>query len=237
MGLRTGDLRNLVSHVFEIDSYQSKMGEDSEVVVLTFSVEGKEPAEDLMNFVEKGYDFVLDADVTPGEQADGKYKVFVELERRERTPEQILEIADGVSKLTSNEDLEFRYYKSFKSYNLNLQELQAKVPTDKAGYDSIVNENNLNNFKNFFNRSFLDEVNLNEGILYINKKYADPLTFDFVDFTDTKDLKTVVAESFDVNAYPEVLFLTKYLGDYNISKYGDKLVFENADKALVVRRK
>lgn len=237
MGLRTGDLRNLVSHVFEIDSFQSKMGEDSEVVVLSFSVEGKEPAEDLMNFIEKGYEFVLDADVTPGEQADGKYKVFVELERRERTPEQILEIADGVSKLTSNEDLEFRYYKSFKSYNLSLQELQAKVPTDKAGYDSIVNENNLNNFKNFFNRSFLDEVNLNEGTLYICKKYADPLKFEFVDFTNTKDLKTIIAESFDINAYPEIMFLTKYIGDYNISKYGDKLVFENTDKALIVRRK
>ena len=39
-----------------------------------------------------------------------------------------------------------------------------------------------------------------------------------------------------LNAYPEILFLTKYIGDYNISKYGDKLVFENEDKALVLKR-
>ena len=39
-----------------------------------------------------------------------------------------------------------------------------------------------------------------------------------------------------MESYPEILFLTKYLGDYNISKYGDKLVLENQGKALVVKR-
>ena len=35
-------------------------------------------------FVESGYDFVLDADKTSGEQADGKFRVFVELERNNK---------------------------------------------------------------------------------------------------------------------------------------------------------
>jgi hypothetical protein len=39
-----------------------------------------------------------------------------------------------------------------------------------------------------------------------------------------------------MESYAEMLYLTKYLGDYNISKYGDKLVFENKDKALVLKR-
>ena len=41
---------------------------------------------------------------------------------------------------------------------------------------------------------------------------------------------------FNVNAFAEILFLTKYLGDYNISKYGDKIVFENKGHSLVVKR-
>jgi hypothetical protein len=69
----------------------------------------------------------------------------------------------------------------------------------------------------------------------IKKKFADPLIFEFVDFGNKDEIQ--LEESFDVNSYPEILFLTKYIGDYNISKYGDKLVFENDDKALVVRRK
>ena len=81
MGLIAGDLKHLVYDIFEIDSFKSKMGDDKNIVVLSLSARTKESANDLMNFLEKGYPFVLDADVTSGEQADGSYKVFVELER------------------------------------------------------------------------------------------------------------------------------------------------------------
>ena len=81
MGLRIGDLKDCVDHIFEIDSFKSKMGDDKDIVTLSFSVAEKHAADDLMNFIEKGYEFVLDADATAGEQSDGTYKVFVELER------------------------------------------------------------------------------------------------------------------------------------------------------------
>ena len=61
--LKSGDLRDLVSHIFEVDCYKSKMGEDKDVVVLSFTVESRSPAEDLVSFIEKGYQFVLDADL------------------------------------------------------------------------------------------------------------------------------------------------------------------------------
>lgn len=234
MGLRNGDLRDLVSPVFEIDSYQSKMGEDSDIVVVSFSVEGKEPANDLMNFIEKGYDFVLDADVTPGEQTDGKYRVFVEIERRGRTPDNILEIIDGVQKLADHDRMKFRYYKSFKSSDVSLSELQAKVPTDKESYESIVNESNINNYKNFFTNSYLENIDMLDNILYMKKAYADPIQFSVVDFTDIGNNN--LTESFNVDAFPEILFLTKYLGDYNICKYGDNIVLENKDKLLILKR-
>src|SRR5210317_464172 len=98
MGLLKNDLAHLIDSIIEIDSYKSKMGADSDIVTLAFSVHGNEPAKDLENFIEKGYPFVLDADVTSGEQTDGTYKVFVEVERSKDIPTQILEIADGVKK-------------------------------------------------------------------------------------------------------------------------------------------
>ena len=79
MGLHNNDLDSLVNNIIEIDSYKSKMGNDSDIVTLAFSVLGEEPAKDLENFLEKGYPFVLDADVSSGEQSDGMYKVFVEI--------------------------------------------------------------------------------------------------------------------------------------------------------------
>ena len=39
-----------------------------------------------MNFIEKGYARVLDADISTGENSRGKYNVFVELERNRRLP-------------------------------------------------------------------------------------------------------------------------------------------------------
>ena len=47
-----------------------------------------------------------------GEQPDGYYKVFVEMERDKDVP-CIIEIADGVKKLADVQDLRFRYYKNF----------------------------------------------------------------------------------------------------------------------------
>ena len=119
MGLLKNDLAHLIDKVVEIDSINLKMGEDSDIVTLAFSVHGNEPAKDLENFIEKGYPFVLDADVTSGEQTDGTYKVFVEMERNKDIPTNILEIADGVSKLADIEGMRFRYYKNFKSKNLD----------------------------------------------------------------------------------------------------------------------
>jgi hypothetical protein len=87
-GLRSGDLRNYVSEVFTVDRFSSKMGEDQDIVVLGFHVQEKNPAVDLMEFIEKGYPFILDADMSAGEEMDGKYQVFVELERSPKLAEQ-----------------------------------------------------------------------------------------------------------------------------------------------------
>lgn len=237
MGLRSGDLKDMVDHIFEIDSFKSKMGEDKDIVTVSFSVRDGNAAEDLKNFVEKGYSFVLDADNTPGEQADGTYKVFVELERNRHVYDEILEMADGIGKLANIDKFKFRYYKDFRSRPLDTETLENYMPSDPDTYDQKVNESNLSNYKNFFNRSYVDSVDMFDDVIRIKKKYADPVHFQFQDFGDVVTIKENIDGKFDLmESYPEILFFTKYLGDYNISKYGDSLVFENEGKALVVKR-
>ena len=158
MGLRQSDLEFTVDPVFEIDSYKSKMGDDEDIVVLSFSVNGEQPAKDLVNFVETGYNFVLDADKTSGEQADKKYRVFVELERKRSVPNQIIEILDGIKKLTNMPELRFRYYKNFKSIPADESNINEQVPLDSGAYDIKKNETKMENYKNFFSDSYADEV-------------------------------------------------------------------------------
>ena len=237
MGLMANDLSNTIDKIFEIDSYASKMGDDKNIVTLSFSLTGKEAAKDLSNFLEKGYSFILDSDVTEGEQSDGTYKVFVEMERDNEVSENIFEILDGVKKLSGKDDFKFRYYKGFRSHEATQDKISEMVPTDPDKYGISMQENALNNYKTFFSNSFVDNIAMKENKITIKKKFSDSLVFEFIDFGNTLPTIKHLNESFDIlNSYPEILFLTKYLGDYNISKYGDNLVFENEDKALVLKR-
>ena len=73
--------------------------------------------------------------------------------------------------------------------------------------------------------------------LHIKKAYADTLVFEIKDFGKTEDIQKQITENFNVNSFAEIIFLTKYLGDYNISKYGDKILIENNGYTVVTLRK
>jgi hypothetical protein len=236
--LLAGDLKMLVRNIYEIDSYSSKMGSDKDIVVLSFTVEDKEPADDLVNFVERGYEFVLDADATPGELNDGKYKVFVEIERNKKLPEQIMEILDGVGKLCEIDDFKFRYYKGFKSQESTIENIRNTVPTTKDQYEQTVQENRLNNFSNFFGRSYLENINVVDDDITFQKMYAEPLRMKIKDAGLTENVYSnfpgkIMIESKDM---AEILYLTKYIGNYNITKINNIFVFENENFAVALEK-
>ena len=136
--LEMGDLTRLVHNELHIDEYKSKMGTDADVCVISFKVSGKEPSADLVSFIEKGYDFVLDADVSSGEKEGGDYLVFVELERTDKLPEQILEIMEDIMNLTEQkiEEWRVRYYKSTSDNDLTQESLANVIPLTPEAYDA-----------------------------------------------------------------------------------------------------
>ena len=133
-----GDLKRLVHNELHIDEYKSKMGTDADVCVVSFKVSGKEPSADLVSFIEKGYDFVLDADVSSGEKEGGDYLVFVELERTDKLPEQIIEIMEDIMNLTSQkiEEWRVRYYKSVTDHELTKESLSNIIPLTSEEYSA-----------------------------------------------------------------------------------------------------
>jgi hypothetical protein len=239
MSLRQGDLKNLVKKVFEIDSHKSKIGNDEDIIVLSFNVDTEDPAKDLENFIEMGYTFVLDADVTPGEMDDGNYQVFVEIERNRHAAEQILEIIEGVKKLTDLDDMRFRYFKNFKSKSTTLENLKSFVPTSKDAYNTATKEaTQLSNYAEFFKRSYADKVMVEESIKFKNS-YSGTVVLDVVASGPKQQVYEsipgpIMLEHKDVS---EVLFLTKVIGNYNITKIGNKFIFENSGWAVALERK
>jgi hypothetical protein len=135
--LEYGDLKRLVHDELHIDEYKSKMGDDADVCVLSFKVAGKEPSIDLVNFIEKGYEFVLDADVSSGEKEGGDYLVFVELERTKDLPEQIMRLLGDIKNLTEVDPSEWRvvYRKSDKEHDLTEEALAKLIPLTPEEYN------------------------------------------------------------------------------------------------------
>jgi hypothetical protein len=238
MSLRKADLRDLVKPIFEIDSYSSKMGDDADVVVLSFTVDQKEPADDLVQFCEMGYNFILDADVTPGELDNGTYKVFVEIQRTKKIGEQIMELLDGVTKLTGHDHFRFRYYKSFKSLPADQETLAETVPLDSNAYEITIQENTLNNFSNFFRRSSVDSIEALTESIRFHKRYAEPVTMKVIDAGPRSEVYERANGSLkiDYKDISECLYLSKYLGDYNITKIGETFIFENGGYAVSFKR-
>jgi hypothetical protein len=237
--LKANDLRHFVNKVFTIDSFKSKIGDDIDVVVLCFEVDDEDPAKDLENFIEMGYDFVLDADVSPGETDDGNYKVFVEIERGRHAAEQVREILDGVEKLSGINDFRFRYFKSFKSQDATEENLALAIPTNKEAYEEVTKRFQMDNFSNFFSNSYSDNIKVANESITFQRTYSGPITFEILNSGNKKDLYEsvkgpIVLESRDM---AEVMFLTKVIGNYNITKISDTFVFENSGWAVALKRK
>jgi len=135
-GLRQGDLAGLVESHCSIDEYTSKMGDDSDTIVIAFNVQDKAPATDLVDFIEKAYDFVLDADVSSGELTDGKRLVFVEVERTPRFVNQLLEMLTELENITETRGSEFTfsYGKQLQRHPCDYQNLSRMVPLTSDQY-------------------------------------------------------------------------------------------------------
>ena len=91
-GLNYLDMENQMFPTLYIDEYAAKMGEDKDIITLSFMVKSYAVGEDLVSWFERGYNFVLDASVSEGELEPGKFLVFVEMDRRSWVPKKIYEL-------------------------------------------------------------------------------------------------------------------------------------------------
>jgi hypothetical protein len=148
-GLEQGDLKRLIHTELHIDEFKSKLGRDEDVCVVSFKCKGKEPAQDLVNFIEKGYDWVIDADVSSGEMDDGDYIVFIECERDESIPANIIKMMDEIMNVTDQKLTQWRvrYYKSTEDYPLNLNSLKELIPTNPAEYKKRFGDEDIERMK------------------------------------------------------------------------------------------
>lgn len=135
-GMEHGDLKRLVHPKLHIDEFKSKMGDDADIVVLSFKVDNKEPAKDLMNFIERGYDWILDSDISAGELEDGEYLVFAELSRDRNSAKNIQTLITDILNLTDQKmsEWKFQYRKDSAEYDITVENINRVVPSSPDAY-------------------------------------------------------------------------------------------------------
>lgn len=121
-----------------IDEFASKMGDDADIIVVSFFVRDAQAAKDLMNWFEKGYDFVLDADKSPGEIRPNRYLVYVELRRRQNVGEHIDQLLDDLKTLTEYEAKDWTMHYKDQSFPWNIETFNSRVPLSPRAYRETV---------------------------------------------------------------------------------------------------
>jgi hypothetical protein len=133
-GLQYQDLDGMMKSTIHVDEFASKMGEDSDIVVVSFFVRDRQAAKDLVTWFEKGYDFVLDADQSPGEIKPNRYLVYIEMRRRRAVPGQIQRLLDDLATLTEFKPQDWIMHYEGHSYPWSEDTFSRLVPLSPREY-------------------------------------------------------------------------------------------------------
>jgi len=237
-GLKAGDLDGVVSKRFSVDQFKSKMGEDRNIMVLAFTVDGMAPAKDLERFAETGYKEVLDADATPGTLADGKHRVFVEFARVEKVDQHIRKFLDDLKNLTNIDIFEFTYHKNVTPFEASAKNLADVLPRTAIAYTQKINGMKLEETQTFFDKFQMMDCKLDNNIVEIKKRNADTLRFELHAFGNTNlIMNEIKAFRIDESAMAECMFLTKYFGPYQITKTTeDRFIFSKDGQSALLSK-
>ena len=238
-GLKAGDLDGVVSNTFSVDQYKSKMGEDKNILVLGFIVDGSAPAKDLERFAEVGYKSVLDADATPGTLEDGKHRVFIEFARTPEVVSHIISFLEDLKKLTNIEEFQYTYHKGDNATVVTPETMGEAIPTTPEAYEQRVNEIKIGEAKSFFDKYDMIECYINENIMSVKKAGAGhDLKFELHQFGPTNEImKEAKAFKIDLDSIAECTHLTKYFGPYDITKTNEnKFIFTKGDQSALVSK-
>ena len=145
-GLEYRDLVGVMKPTLHVDEFASKMGDDDDVIVISFFVRDQQAAKDLMSWFEKGYDFILDSDRSPGEIKPNRYLVYVEMRRRSAAPDHVQELLQDLETLTEFEPEDWVIHYDGRSVPWSEEAFAKLVPLTPDAYRAT-HEGDLNDMR------------------------------------------------------------------------------------------
>jgi len=133
-GLQYRDLDGMIKPTIHVDEFSSKMGDDADIIVVSFYVRDKQAAKDLVSWFEKGYDFVLDSDVSPGEIKPNSYLVYLEMRRRSAAPQNLEHLLSDLTTLCEHEGPDWIVKYDGQQWPWSEEEFARRVPLTPQDY-------------------------------------------------------------------------------------------------------
>lgn len=164
-GLDYHDMVDMIDPYISVDEYAAKMGKDSDVVTLSFIVNSKLAGQDLVDWFERGYDWILDASLSDGEISVGKHLVFVEMNRRSSVPGRIVELVEDLKTLTGMDPSDWTVMVDDEEYDADEEVLKQVITISPHEYRvEKEKEEELNEMRNI---AGLNNVSIHEQDAYI----------------------------------------------------------------------
>ena len=138
------DMEGLIKPEIHIDEFESQMGDEDDIITISFFVRDPAAATDLVNWFERGYDWVVDADKSPGEIKTNRYLVYVEIRRRSVAVDHVYELLEDLETLTEFGPKDWTMVYRDESMPFTKENFERVVPLSpklyRERYDGDLNE-------------------------------------------------------------------------------------------------
>jgi hypothetical protein len=159
-GLAYMDMESHVTPLLGIDQFASKIGDDSTTIVLNFVVDGEKIGEDLVDWLERGYEWIIDAEISPGEVLDKKYYVFAEMNRSSTAARRIIEVLEDLKTLTGFELSDWSIKIENKRFPASIENIEQLISLSAKEYDQH-HENEVDELNEWRDMAGINRVSSN----------------------------------------------------------------------------
>lgn len=149
-GLRPEVLKDLIHPIISVDEYTPKIQDDN-IVVMFQVLNNFDAAYDLSSFIEKSPINAVDTEAAETPNLDGRYQVFVEMERNAEFPEKLLSLIKTIENICPDPGWKLQLYGVNDPIDVDFDEIQQRIELaspvemseflDFAGV-SVIAENN-----------------------------------------------------------------------------------------------
>jgi hypothetical protein len=242
MSLKYEDLHGTILPTVSLDEFEPKAGDVNEVIVVAFYLLDQDPAEDLNTFIQRGVIDSLAVEVSPNTDEDGRYLVFVEMERDDTFPNKFQALLKDVENVAGKIDWKVKTYLSDeREFAFNDPELYNFVivnPEEYVSKDEFMKESLEEKVMSFLQDAHIMYCDFTGNTVTMGRGNKSIIA----EVVDVGDYDTVIGRNFLTesafrltNTPIEATVLTGMLGVYQVMPIDKFICVGKDDKVMLLR--